>query len=268
MPLFDTHAHLDDQQLCPSIDWVLTQAERNDVSHINSIGTSLSSSLQVIGLAERFEQIFATVGIHPNYCQDALDSDWDTICELVGHQRVIAVGETGLDRYRDYCPIERQRKWFERHIELSSQIHKPLVIHVRESEDDLLEVLQQHQSNRHLRGIWHSCAGSWSAVKKCLDWGLYISFSGILTYKRSEEIRQIAAKVPADRLLIETDAPYLSPHPFRSTRPNHPGLLVHTAQCLAEVRKIPMHELAELASENARQVFRLNAEFKLKEIDP
>ncbi len=254
MRLFDTHAHLDDEQLTPIRDALLQSATETGVVGINSIGTDLKSSLRCVELAEQYDRVYASVGVHPNYCQDATDQDWQQIVKLAKHPAVVAIGETGLDRYRDYAPIELQKEWFKRHIELSYATGKPLVIHVRDCEPDILEVLAENRQSDKVLGILHSFAGAWETAQQCLEWGMYISFSGIVTYKKAENLRAISLKVPDDRILIETDSPYLSPHPVRGQRPNHPALVKHTAQCLAEVRGMTVEQFSELTTRNAEQL--------------
>ncbi len=202
--------------------------------------------------------MYSSVGIHPNHCQDAAATDWSEILEMARHPKVVAIGETGLDRYWDYCPLEIQKDWFAKHIALSFESGKPLVIHMRDCESDVLEALEQHRLDRQVIGIMHSFSGSWETAEKCLSWGMYISFAGMVTFKRSDSLREIAARIPDDRLLIETDSPYLSPHPHRSQRPNQPALVQHTAQCLAEVRGISLFELGKLTTQNAKRVFRID----------
>ncbi len=186
------------------------------------------------------------------------ESDWQEILELSSQSEVVAIGETGLDRYWDYCPIEEQRYWFAKHIELSFETKKPLVIHMRECETDILEMLNEHQQDGRVIGIMHSFAGSWETAKHCLDLGMYISFAGMVTFKNSNELRGVAARIPDDRILVETDAPYLTPHPHRSKRPNQPAMVSHTATCLADVRGVDLELFSEITTANARRVFNLH----------
>ena len=257
MPLFDTHAHLEDEQLAPILDEVLSNAHATDLVGITAIGTSVSTSRDCVGLAQQHDIVYAAVGIHPNQCKESTVDDWKLIVELAGYPKVVAIGETGLDRYWDYCPIEIQRTWFEKHIELSFETQKPLVIHMRECEPDILEMLHEHKRDGKIIGIMHSFAGSIETANACLDLGMYISFAGMVTFKKSQELRDIAAEIPADRILIETDSPYLSPHPHRGKRPNQPAMVQHTAACLADVRDLTIKELGELTTENAKRVFNL-----------
>ncbi len=257
MRLFDTHAHLEDEQLQPQLESLLQLAIEAGVIGITSIGTTLESSQRCVALAARFPQVQASVGIHPNHCHEASLADWSDIAQLALDPNVVAIGETGLDRHWDYCPFETQHEWFAKHIELSFETAKPLVIHMRDCETDILDMLRSHRREGKINGIMHSFGGSWETAQQCLDWGMYVSFSGMVTFKNSASLRAIAAKIPSDRILIETDSPYLAPHPHRGQRPNHPALITHTATCLADVRNISPQALAELTTRNARQVFGL-----------
>ena len=257
MRLFDTHAHLEDEQLQPQLEAWLKLANDAGVIGVTSIGTTVESSQRCVALSTRFPQVRASVGIHPNHGHEAALADWQTISQLALDPNVVAIGETGLDRYWDYCPFETQRTWFARHLELSFETGKPLVIHMRDCESDILDMLQCHQRDGKIIGIMHSFAGSWETAQQCLEWDMYLSFSGMVTFKNSAPLREIAAKTPSDRILIETDSPYLAPHPYRGQRPNHPALIAHTASCLADVRNISVSELAELTTRNARRVFGL-----------
>ncbi len=259
MPFFDTHAHLDNEQLAPQITELVEKAEAADVVGMTAIGTTVQSSQACVKLSNQFENVFAAVGIHPNNCAEASENDWQQILNLVDeNENVVAIGETGLDRYWDDCPIEVQKKWFSHHIELSFESQRPLVVHMRDCEADILEVLSDHLRENQVIGIMHSFAGSWQTAKQCLEWGMYISFAGMVTFKKSTDLREIAGKIPAHRLLIETDSPYLSPHPFRHVRPNHPAMVQHTAQCVADARGVSVEHLGELTTNNARKVFRLS----------
>ena len=256
--LFDTHAHLEDEQLLPILEQVLENASSAGLVGITAIGTTAMTSQKCSQLAREYPQVHSAVGIHPNHCQDATESDWQEILELSSQSEVVAIGETGLDRYWDYCPIEEQRYWFAKHIELSFETKKPLVIHMRECETDILEMLNEHQQDGRVIGIMHSFAGSWETAKHCLDLGMYISFAGMVTFKNSNELRGVAARIPDDRILVETDAPYLTPHPHRSKRPNQPAMVSHTATCLADVRGVDLELFSEITTANARRVFNLH----------
>lgn len=255
--LFDTHAHLEDEQLFPMLEEVLANAQAAGLCGITAIGTTLETSQECVRIANAHDQVYAAVGIHPNHCQDATSAQWDQVVGISSENRVVAIGETGLDRYWDDCPYSIQESWFVKHIELSFETQKPLVIHMRDCEQDMVRVLGQNQRDGRVIGIMHSFAGSWKTAEFCLELGMYISFAGMVTYKKSNELRAVAARVPADRILIETDSPYLSPHPHRGKRPNQPAMVQHTAACLAEVRGVSVQALGELTTENAQRVFGL-----------
>jgi len=257
VPLFDTHAHLVSDQLKGLTEEILASAKDAGLAGITSIGTDLASSRACVALAEKHDQIYAAVGVHPNECHQASESDWDEICQLAQHPRVVAVGETGLDRYWDTVPIELQREWFERHIDLSFEIEKPLVIHMRDCDQDIVDMLNQHQREGRIIGILHSFAAQWATAQRALELGMYISFAGMVTFKKSAELREIAKKIPDDRILVETDAPYLSPHPHRNVRPNQPAMVQHTAACLAAERGVAVEEFGELVTENAKRAFKI-----------
>jgi TatD DNase family protein len=256
MQLFDTHAHLDSEQLQPHLEDILSRT--NDGSmRITAIGTDPQSSHNCLELAKSHSNVYAAVGLHPNYCAKFDQSHWNAILEIVNNPKVVAVGETGLDKYWDDCPFEVQKSWFKRHIELSFDTEKPLVIHTRECELEMIEMLESNSRNGQIIGIMHSFVGSAKTMQRCLDLGMYISFAGMVTFKKSDSLRDVAALVPCDRLLIETDSPYLSPHPFRSKRPNLPSRVESTAKCLADVRGVTPELLAKQTFENANAVFGL-----------
>ena len=256
MELFDTHAHLDDPQLAPRLDDVLDRAQQVGVTRTMAIGTTAESSRQCVGIAERHCTVYAAVGIQPNYCAEATADDWDQIVRLAENVHVLALGETGLDRYWDHAPFELQEDYFDRHLRASQQYDIPFIVHMRDCGEDILRMLLEARRRGPLRGVMHSFTGDEPLMRAVVDLGLHISFAGMVTYKKSTELREVAATVPEDRLLIETDAPYLSPHPQRGQRPNEPSLLVHTAACLAETRRVTTAQIAELTTSNACQLFR------------
>jgi len=258
MCLFDTHCHLDDAQFEGIRDEVVQRALDAGVARMIAIGVTAVSSQACINLATRFNAVSAAVGIQPNYCAEAADSDWDRIVALSQSPQVVAVGETGLDRYWDHSPFDMQQDYFERHLRLSQASELSFVVHLRDCEEEVLQMLRAARSRGPLKGVMHSYTGTAAGAAECVELGLYISFAGMVTYKSSQELRDVAAAVPADRILIETDAPYLSPHPQRGQRPNEPALLVHTATCLAEVRGVSFQELAATTTYNAEHLFERN----------
>ncbi len=256
MTLFDTHAHLDDEQFDADRDSVVARATAAGVTTIVAVGTTAASSQKCIELAASYPGVYASVGIQPNHCAEAQPGDWDRIVELAKQPRVVALGETGLDRYWDYTPFEMQQDYFDRHLRLSQQLDLPFIVHMRDCGADIVQMLREARQRGPLRGVMHSFTGDAALAVECLDLGLYISFAGMVTYKKSDELRAVAATIPNDHILIETDAPYLSPHPKRGQRPNEPALLVHTAACLAEVRGVTADEFAAQTTSNAKRLFR------------
>jgi TatD DNase family protein len=257
--LIDTHAHLDDPQLAGDLPAVLDRARAAGVQAILSVATSAASSRACLELAAAHGGLFAAAGIHPKSAAQAAPGDWDTVCALAADARVVAIGETGLDRHWDFTPFALQEEYFQRHLELSRRLHKPVVIHCREAEADVRRLLEA-DFRRHgpIRGVMHSFVGDGELAEACLAMGLYVSFAGMLTYKNAAALRQTAAGVPAERLLVETDSPYLPPVPLRGRR-NEPAFVVHTAACLAAVRGLGPEELAEQTTANARALFGLPA---------
>jgi TatD DNase family protein len=254
---FDTHAHLADTVFLDRVPEVLERAELAGVRHMLCVGTTAESSRQSVALANQYPSLFASVGIHPNYAHQATAEDWERIRELTNDNRVVALGETGLDRYWDDCPWEIQLANFERHWQLSQQTQLPVIVHSRDCDAEMVQALKQASQFGKLNGVMHSFAGSGETADACLKLGLYISFAGMVTYKKSESLREIAARIPDDRLLVETDSPYLSPEPKRSVRPNEPAMVIHTAACIAKCRGIGLLELGQLTTANAKRLFRI-----------
>lgn len=254
---FDTHAHLDDDSFEGVRADVVARAAEAGVAEMVAVGCTLQSSRDCVALAEKFAGVYAAVGVQPNYVHEAKAEDWDKIVELAAHPRVRALGETGLDRYWDYAPFPLQQDYFDRHIRLSQEQSLPFIVHMRECGDDIVAMLTEAAERGPLLGVMHSFTGDETLAQQCLDLGLYISFAGMVTFKKSNELRAVAATIPADRLLIETDSPYLSPHPHRSKRPNEPAMVIHTAECLAAARDVSVEEIAELTTANARRFFKI-----------
>lgn len=253
---FDTHAHLDQAEFDGDRAEMLARARGAGVTAIVAVGTTADSSQVCAELAVAEEGVFAAVGIQPNYCAQAAEGDWPRVLDLVGRPRVVAVGETGLDRHWDYTPFGVQQDYFDRHLRLSQRTGLPFIVHTRESDADVLAMLREARVRGPLAGVMHSFTGSAETAAECVALGLYISFAGMVTFKKSDALRAIAKAIPQDRILIETDSPYLSPHPLRGQR-NEPARLVHTAECLARERGVSLDEFAAQTTANARRLFRL-----------
>jgi TatD DNase family protein len=255
---FDTHAHLDQEEFDADRTAVIQRASQAGVRRILCVGVDLASSQRAVRLAEDNAEILAAVGIHPNSAAQAQQSDWDQIVALVDHPRVVAIGETGLDRYWDHTPIALQQEYFERHLCLSRERNHPIVIHCRDAAEDLMPKLRLVSAQGPLKGILHAFSGDARMAAECVELGLHISFAGNATYKNKkfEQLRSACIAVPLDRLLIETDSPYLTPEPLRGReKRNEPAFVVHTAQRLAELRDIAISVLEQQTTANAQLLF-------------
>ena len=256
--MFDTHAHLTDPQLLEIESDLLDRATQAGVLGMVAVATDVNSSLACLKMAERHNQVFASVGIHPNDCHLAQPTAWGTIQQLAQNPRVVAIGETGLDRHWDISPIELQNEWFDQHIALSFELQKPLIVHMRDCETDILQSFRRNQRDGRILGVMHSFTGTWETAQECLEFGMYISFAGMVTFKNAADLRDVATRVPSDRLLIETDAPYLTPHPHRGKRPNEPAMVRFTADCLAECRGESIEEIQKKTTLNAQRIFQIS----------
>lgn len=254
--LFDTHAHLNSDVFDGNVADVVQRSKDAGVLGIMVIGIDLETSNRACDLAAEYPgYLFAAVGIQPNCVAKAKASDFAQIEDLAGYPGVRAIGETGLDCYWDDAPIGMQADYFDRHLELSRQTHLPVVIHMRESGQLIVDQLKRQESVPP--GVMHSFTGDADLMKQCLGLGLHISFAGMVTFKKSDDLRMVAKEVPADRLLVETDSPYLSPEPLRGKRPNEPARVEHTLRCLAKSRETDSAGLAELTTQNAKNLFQL-----------
>ena len=255
--LIDTHAHLDDPQLAADLPDVLARAAAAGVARVVTVATTAASSAACLDLAGRHSQLSATAGIHPNHAAQAAPGDWDAVARLADDPRVVGIGETGLDRHWHDTPFPLQEDYFARHLELGRKTGKPVVVHCREAEADVLRLLRDaYERHGPVRGVMHSFTGGREMAGECLAMGLYLSFAGMLTYKNAVALREVAAALPADRLLVETDSPYLAPVPLRGKR-NEPANVVHTAACLAGLLGRAPEALAERTTASARALFGL-----------
>jgi TatD DNase family protein len=259
--VFDTHAHLDQPEFDADRAQVLDRARAAGVEGVLCLGTTADSSEAVVALAEQYAEVYAGVGIQPNCVAQAAEGDWQRVVQLLDRPKVVALGETGLDRYWDYAPMALQQEYLDRHLRLAQQRGLPVVIHCREAEADLLPMLREAAARGPIQGLLHAFSGSADLAAECLAMGLYVSFAGNVSYtnKKFADLRAVAASIPADRLLLETDSPYLIPHPLRGReKRNEPTWVVHTAQALAELRQVTLGALAGQTTANARRLFRLD----------
>jgi TatD DNase family protein len=264
--MIDTHAHLDDPRFAADLADVIARAANAGVERVITIGTDAATSRRNVELAGQFSLLRAAVGIQPNHVAEAQPGDWEVILELIKHPKCVAVGETGLDRYWDRSPFALQEDYFARHLALARESRKPVVIHCREAEADVVRMLRaDFDAHGTVAGVMHSFTGDAATAAACLTMGLYISFAGMVTYKNAENLRRVAAGIPLDRLLIETDSPYLAPVPHRGQR-NEPAYVVHTAQCLANVLGASPQLVAEATARNACALFGLQGRWDLNDL--
>ena len=260
MRLFDTHAHLDDKKYDQDREEMLKRAQAKGIQHIVNVGYDLASSQRSIRLAEQFAFIYAAVGIHPHDAGETTEESFSKLRKLAEHPKVVAVGEMGLDYFRDLSPRDIQQQVFRRQLGLARAIGKPVIIHDREAHGDIMTILKEEQAGQ-IGGILHCFSGSWEMAEQCLEMGFYLSIAGPVTFSNARKLVEIAAKVPLNRLLIETDAPYLTPEPYRGKR-NESAHVALVAEKIASVRKITLEELAEATTSNGLRVFKLTSSYE------
>jgi TatD DNase family protein len=257
--MIDSHCHLDSAEFNDDRDAVIERAIAAGVEHMLAIGTGdgppdLEAGLR---LADKYAAFFATVGIHPHDAAKAGPDDFKRLADLLAHSKALAVGEIGLDYHYDFSPREIQKSAFIQQMEIAARAKKPIVIHTREAWDDTLALIEQHWTPRRTGGIMHCFSGGPEEARRALDLGFYLSFGGIVTFPKALAVQEAAKSTPRDRILIETDAPYLAPVPKRGKR-NEPALIVHTARKLAELRGESYQELCDATTENFRRLLLLN----------
>jgi TatD DNase family protein len=255
MDFFDSHCHLDPMRFGADLPQVLARARAAGIVGMTVIGTRAADSEAAAALAAREPEVIAAAGIHPNDVAEAEVDEWDRVHRLAASGRVGAVGETGLDWYRDTAPRELQRDFFDRHIRLAQSLSLPLVVHTRESIRDVLDTLREAVARGPLVVVLHAFTGTADEAAEAVDIGCWLGFAGMVTFRSAAALRAVAAAVPAERLLVETDSPFLSPEPLRGRR-NEPAHVVHTARCLAIARGESLEHLAATTTANAQLVFR------------
>jgi TatD DNase family protein len=252
--LVDSHCHLDFADFGTELDAVLERARAAGVGAMVTICTRLTEFERVRAIAERYENVWCSVGIHPHEAENEPDTAAAKLVELASHPRVVGIGETGLDYHYDHSPRERQRQVFRAHIEAARLCGLPLIVHSRNADAETVELLAEGAAAGGLTGVIHCFSSTELLAKGALALGFYISLSGILTFRNAEELRRIARDVPADRLLVETDAPYLAPVPHRGKR-NEPAFVAHTAACLAGLRGQDPGSMAAQTTANFHRLF-------------
>src|SRR5436305_9369117 len=247
--LVDSHCHLDFPDFAPELDAVVARAEAAGIGRMVTISTRVRRHAQVLAIAERFPNVTCSVGTHPHHAHGELDITADDLIARAQHPKVVAIGEAGLDYHYDNSPRDAQEQGFRAHIAAARATGLPLVIHSREADDDIARILEQEMGQGPFPAVLHCFTGGPDLARRALALGHYISFTGIVTFKNSADLRAIAQDVPADRFLVETDAPYLAPNPHRGKR-NEPAYVTEVAKVLAEVRGVSFDEIARQTTEN------------------
>ncbi|MBQ4528167.1 MAG: TatD family hydrolase [Clostridia bacterium] len=251
--LFDTHAHLNDERFDNLRDELITSLAENGVGAYCEIGYDIESSKKAIELSEKYDLIYAAAGVHPHDTDPLTEKDMETLKSLCSHKNVVALGEIGLDYYYDNSKRENQRKWFDRQLSLAEEIDIPVTIHTRDAMADTIDILKAH---KEAKGIIHCYSGSVESAKILLGLGYYISFAGPLTFKNASTALEVAKYVPKDRMLIETDSPYLAPVPYRG-KTNTPIYVAEVAKRLAEIKEMTFDDVCRITFENAKKVYRI-----------
>ena len=252
--LVDSHCHLDFPDLNSELDDVVARARDAGIGRIVTISTRMKRHDQVRAIAERFDDVFCSVGTHPHYAHEELDIGASELVKLTQHPRVVAIGEAGLDYYRNNSPRDAPEQGFRAHIAAARETGLPLVIHSRDADDDMARILEEESGKGAFPAILHCFTGGRDLAMRALALGHYVSFTGILTFKASDALRAIAAELPADRILVETDAPYLAPGPYRGKR-NEPAYVVETAKVLAQTRGVSLEEITRQTTDNFFRLF-------------
>jgi TatD DNase family protein len=253
--LVDSHCHLDFPDFSVELDTIVARARAANIGRIVTISTRVKKHAQVLGIAERFPEIFCSIGTHPHNAHEELDIDTKTLVKLTKNPKIVAIGEAGLDYHYDNSPRAAQVASFRQHIAAARETALPLVIHSRDSDTDMVQILREESRKGVFPAVLHCFAGGRDLALTAIELGHYVSFTGILTFKNSDALREIAGALPAERILVETDAPYLAPLPYRGKR-NEPAYVAETAKALAEVRAVSPDEIARQTTENFFRLFR------------
>jgi TatD DNase family protein len=253
--LIDSHAHIQGKEYAGEIDAVIARARQAGVETVIAVGGAgdMSSNTEAVALADAFPGVYATVGMHPHDAKDVGADELKKLKQLAAHPKVVAVGETGLDYYYDHSPREVQRRVFAEFIRLSRQTELPIVVHERDAAADVFELLRREGEGK-LRGVIHCFTGDYAAACHYLDLGFYLSFTGIITFKNADALREVVRKVPLERLFVETDSPYLTPVPYRGRR-NEPAYVRYVAETVGKIKETSLEEVARVTTENVRRLF-------------
>jgi len=256
MMLIDSHAHLEMQEFKRDLEAVIQRAKESGVEYIFTVGTEKKDWKRALEIALSYPLIYVILGVHPHHAKEIDGETYSTLKALCQNEKVKAYGEIGLDFYRNLSPPDVQLRRFREQIGLAKELKLPIVIHDREAHQETLEILKSEQAEE-CGGIIHCFSGDYGMAKTCIDMGFYISLPGSLTFKNAEEFQEIVKRLPLESLLVETDAPFLTPVPFRGKR-NEPSYVRYTAQKMAEIKKVSFEKVAEVTTKNALRIYRLN----------
>ena len=251
MLLFDSHAHYNDKRFTEDRDALLESMASLGVGYIANIGCSVQSSRESIALAEQYPFVYAAVGIHPHDAEEADENDVDVLRVLAAHEKVRAIGEIGLDYYYNNSPRDVQKDWFHRQMVLARELKMPVIIHDRDAHGDCYDICRAYPD---VTGVFHCYSGSFEYAKLVLNLGYMLSFTGVITFKNAQKFEEIIRYAPLDRIMVETDCPYLAPEPMRGKR-NHSGYMRYTAEKIAEIKGISFDEAAEATTRNAMRFY-------------
>ena len=253
--LIDSHAHSDDRRFNDDRDMLIKNFKNNNIELVINIGADLKTSVASVELADKYDTIYAAVGVHPHSAKEVNTLVMENIRELTKNKKVVAIGEIGLDFHYDNSPRDVQRKWFIEQLKLAKELDLPVIIHTREASQETYDILKNNQDGT-VRGVMHSFSGSAEMASLYVDMGFYISIGGPVTFKNARVVREVAEAVPLDKLLIETDCPYLTPEPYRGKR-NEPVYMKYTAEKIAQVRGISYDEVVKATNRNAKRLFNI-----------
>ena len=253
--LFDTHAHYDDTRFDEDRHQIIAAAYESGVGYILNASSNISSIVDSISLAQRYPYIFAAAGIHPHHAGEVNGNTLPALADFASDSKVVAIGEIGLDYFYDFSPREVQKHWFARQISLARDLHLPVIVHNREAHEDSLRIIKSEKA-KEVGGVFHCFSGSVEMARELLDHNFYISVGGAVTFKNARKLIEVVASVPLDRLLIETDCPYMTPEPFRGQR-NDSSRVRLVAEKIAQIKGISFEEVAEATTKNAFDLFKI-----------
>jgi TatD DNase family protein len=259
MGLIDTHCHLGFEELAADVEGVLARSREAGVDRWVTVGTDTEQNEKAVELARKYDDVYAAVGYHPHHAKDVGEGDIARMKELAGEEKVAAIGEAGLDYHYNFSHQEAQREVFRRQLDAAREMGKPVIVHSRNAFDEAVGILDEYRGEL-ARVVFHCYGGSAEQTEALLERGYYVSFTGIVTFKKCEDVREVAKMVPVERMMIETDCPYISPEPVRGSRPCEPAMLVHTARRLSEVLGMGYEEFARAVSRTSEEFFKLRSQ--------